>query len=249
MKNILIIIITLLTLVPNIAVAQESTPSGSQVPESEEEIERVQRIKDIVASKVAELNLVEKRGIIATVKEISSTEIEAVDYRGNDIVIDVDELTSFDFEDEELGITDLEFGVSYSFVGLFNKDSGKLLARFISPAASIPNYVNGAISKIDEENFQIEVVDAKGQTFTIDIETATDTMIVDEEGQLNESGFSELAVGQRIIVAGYSLEENEMSATRVMHFEQIPPSTQVLANLDIDEIATESSEITDEELN
>lgn len=221
---------------PNIIFAQENdtttaTPSGNQIPESEEEIERVQRIKDIVASKVAELNLVEKRGIIATITESSNTKIKAVDNKNNDIEIDVDELTNFDFEDEDFGISDLEVGLIYSFVGLYNKDSEKLLARFISQPNSIPDYLNGAISKINEADFQIDVVDAEGKTSTIDIEKSTGTMLIDDSGELKKSGFSSLVVGQKIIVVGFSTDEDTISSTRIIHFIQIPPPVEVIANL------------------
>jgi len=238
MKNIAVLLIAVLLLAPNIAFAQEkeevtpsAAPSANQVPESDEEIERVQRIKDIVASKVAELNLVEKKGIIATVTEVSSTEIKAIDYKNKNVTVDVDELTNFDFEDEDFGISDLEVGEVYSFVGLYNKDSEKLLARFISQPKSIPNYLEGAISEINEDDFQITIVNAEGKSTTIDIETSTDIMLVDASGGFDDSGFSAFEVGQRVIAAGFTNNDDEFSVTRVIHFEQIPPPVEVLANL------------------
>lgn len=236
MKKLFLIIISLLILMPNVTFAQEedsstATPSGNQIPESKEEIERVQRIKDIVASKVAELNLVERRGIIATITESSNTKIKAVDNKNSNIEIDVDELTNFDFSDEDFGISDLEIGVIYSFVGLYNRDSEKLLARFISQPDSIPDYINGAILKINEDDFQIDVVDSEGKTSTIDIEKSTGTMLIDDSGELKTSGFSNLVVGQKIIVVGFSTDEDTISSTRIIHFTQIPPPVEVIANL------------------
>lgn len=244
MKKILFLLIALIIFVPNSVLAQEETedeelsptaaPSTNQVPESDEEIERVQRIKDIVASKVAELNLVEKKGIIATVTELGSTEIKGVDYKNQNITIDVDELTKFDFEEEDFGISDLEIGQMYSFVGLYNRDSEKLLARFVSRPASIPDYIDGAISEINEDDFQITLVDAKGHNFIIDVESSTDTVIIDEAGGLEDSGFSDLALGQRVIAAGFLDENDSMSASRLIHFAVIPPPVEVLANLEKD---------------
>ena len=239
MKKIFVLLITIIIFAPNVALAQEednspsptTAPSGNQVPESKEEIERVQRIKDIVASKVAELNLVEKKGVIATVTEISNTEIKALDNKGENIKINVDELTKFDFEDEDFGITDLETGVVYSFIGLYNKDAENLLARFISQPDSIPDYTEGAISQINEDDFQIEVINSDGEKFTVDIENSTDTMSIDETGGLEESGFSDLVNGQRVIVVGFPTEENEISASRLIHFTDIPPTVEVMSKL------------------
>ena len=55
----------------------------------------IQRIKDIVASKVAELNLVEKRGIVGKLKENSNMHLVISDIKSNTRNIDVDELTKF----------------------------------------------------------------------------------------------------------------------------------------------------------
>lgn len=242
MKKLVVLFALITLLLPNIVLAQEedteeditptTEPSTNQVPESDEEIERVQRIKDIVASKVAELNLVEKKGIIATVTEVGSTEIKAIDNKDQNITIDVDELTNFDFDEEDFGISDLEIGQVYSFVGLYNRDSEKLLARFISQPASIPDYVDGAISEINEDDFQITLVNAQGDSFVVDIETSTDTLIIDENGGLEESGFSDLLKGQRVIAVGFLDEENSMSASRLIHFAVIPPPVEVIANLE-----------------
>ncbi len=248
MKRFTLSLIALLLLVPNIAIAQETTevteptavPSANQLPESDEEIERVQRIKDRVASKVAELNLVEKKGILAAITEVSSTEIKAVDNKNENVTIDVDELTNFNFEDEDFGISDLEVGQVYSFIGLYNKDSGVLLARYIAQPNSIPDYVNGAVTELNEDDFQVTILTADGTVFIVDIETSTDTMLVDLEGGLEESGFSGLSVGQRFIAAGFMTDETNLTATRAIHFEQIPPSVEILANLESSTVATGS---------
>ena len=234
-KLFLTLTIILFLTTPQIILAQEAdpttSPSANQLPESDEEIERVQRIKDIVASKVAELNLVEKKGIIATVTDTTNTEIKGVDIKGENVEISVDELTEFDFEDEDFGISDLENGTVYSFIGLYNKDTETLLARFISEPNSIPNYTEGAISEINEDDFQITVMNAKGESFSVDIEKSTDTAIIDDKGSLEESGFSDLEIEQRIIVVGFITDEKNISASRIIHFQKIPPTIEVLSKL------------------
>lgn len=236
MKHLTLILLFLIALTPSVIFAQEeitptAAPSANQIPESDEEIEKVQRIKDIVASKVAELNLVEKKGIIGTVIEVSNTKIKVMDNKDEEIDIDVDELTKFDFEDEDFGISDLEKGVIYSFIGLYNKDTETLLARFISQPDSIPTYIEGAISSLNEDDFQIEVIDSEGKTSIIDIETSTDTSSVDMEGALEESGFTDLEKGKRVIVVGFTTEDKTVSASRLIHFNDIPPTAEVLAKL------------------
>src|ERR1035437_5362298 len=55
----------------------------------------LQKVANEIASKTAQLNLVEKRGIIGTVTDVSGTQITLSDLNGNTRFVDVDELTKF----------------------------------------------------------------------------------------------------------------------------------------------------------
>ena len=73
MKRILIILLLCLIFLPSITLAQTKTPT-QKVPTSDE-IEKisdkVDELKDKVASRVAQLKLVEKRGIVGVVESVS----------------------------------------------------------------------------------------------------------------------------------------------------------------------------------
>lgn len=208
-------------------------PSQNQVPTEAEDIERIQRIKDIVASKVAELNLVEKRGIIGTVKEIDKMEIVIMDIKGSTRQIEVDELTKFNIAKTASDISDLKTGVQYSFVGLYNKETKKLLARTVGNVTGIPVQLEGAISSIEAKEFQIEIVNAKGETKKVDIENSTKTNLASPDGDLVKSGFSKLEENSRILVVGFLDEDDDelITATRVIHFEDVPPSKEMQSHI------------------
>src|SRR4051812_49382042 len=53
--------------------------------------EQINQLKEKIASRVSELNLVEKRGMIGTVTEISGSKITMKDVQGNTRFVDVDE--------------------------------------------------------------------------------------------------------------------------------------------------------------
>src|ERR1035437_9874018 len=55
----------------------------------------LEKVANEIASKTAQLNLVEKRGIIGTVTDSSGTQITLSDLNGNIRFVDVDELTKF----------------------------------------------------------------------------------------------------------------------------------------------------------
>lgn len=216
------------------------TPSvkpSNPVPENDEELEKVQKIKDIVASKVAELNLVEKRGIVATITAVSGMKITVKDIKENVRQVDVDELTKFDIsDDDDAGISDLKKGSTYSFIGIFNKETQRLLARSVNTINTIPFYFEGAIQSVDEDEFQIVIVNAKGEKKTVDIQSSTKTSLADNDGNLIKSGFSKLEENARVLAIGFlgKTDKNMLSAIRVIHFEDVPPSKEMQSHVKLD---------------
>lgn len=211
--------------------AATPTPAGKTSPTDSVEIEKIQKIKDIVASKVAELDLVEKRGLIGTIKDNKKMHLVITDIKGKTRNIDVDELTNFSIgnKDEKLGVSDLEKDTLYSFVGLYNKDTERLLVRTVTKASTIPDFFEGIITSINEGTFQIEIVNSKGEKKTADVQKTTKTNLSTVDGKIVKSGFSKLESGQRVIVAGFLdlKDSNLIASTRVIHFDEIPPSKEM----------------------
>lgn len=213
-----------------------TTPQPSnEIPKSDD-IEKIQRIKDRVASKVAELNLVEKRGIIGKVREVSNMKIAVDDLKGAIRQIDVDELTKFNVSKSVTGISDLKKGNTYSFIGIYNKDTKRLLARVIGSTASVPVFFEGALTDVDSKKYQINIVTDKGETKKIDIENSTKTNLADSEGDLVKSGFSKLELSKRILAVGFVDDKDEslLTALRVIHFDSIPPSKEMQSHIKIE---------------
>lgn len=216
--------------------ASTPSPSNNEIPKSTD-IEKIQRIKDLVASKVAELNLVEKRGIIGTIREVTNMKIAITDIKGSIRQIDVDELTKFNITKSASGISDLEKGKMYAFVGLYNKDTKKLLARVINNTNTIPVHFEGAVTSIDSKKYQLTAVDQKGVTKKIDIESSTKTTLADSEGDLTKSGFSKIETNKRILAIGFADQKDKdlITALRIIHFENIPPSKEMQSHVKIEE--------------
>jgi len=127
--------------------------------------------------------------------------------------------------------------VNYSFIGIYNKDTRRLLARVISESTTVPVNFEGVVTELNEDDFQVTVVDEEGTKKTVDIERSTKTSLYDEEGVLVKSGFSEIQLNDRIIVIGFTDEEDEnlISASRIIHFQEIPPSKKMQSYVDLDE--------------
>ena len=233
--TIISILILLGNVLPIFAATPTPSPSKNEIPKDSADLEKIQKIKDIVASKVAELNLVEKRGIIGAVKEISGMKITITDIKGDTRQIDVDELTKFSMSKTSTGISDIEKGETYSFVGLYNKETQRLLARSINATNSVPVYFEGAITSVDKKAFQIEAVNEKGETKKIDIENSTKTSLATIEGDLEKSGFSKLEVNGRILAIGFwdKKDKDLLSTLRLIHFSDVPPSKEMQSHVKV----------------
>lgn len=234
-KNILIPALLIAILIPSFSFAQTPTTTLTPTPkeESAEEVdEKVDQLKNKVASRVAELNLVEKRGFIGTVKSVSDAQITVTDLNNKNRIIQIDELTKYSSnEDENFTESDIKVGSKISALGLYNKDSKKLLARFINEI-SIPVFISGVVSEIDEKEFTITIKTTDSKNFTVDIENITKTYELSND-ELDASGFSKIEKMQNVFIVGFPDvdEENRISATKAVIVPDIPNNPNVEINI------------------
>src|SRR3990167_5837024 len=107
--------------------------AATPTPENKNQEIKDQLISNI-ASRVAQLNLVEKRGIIGKVTEATNTQITLSDIKGDTRFVDVDELTKFSSPNAKgtFGISDITKDATVGILGLYNKESRRILARFVN---------------------------------------------------------------------------------------------------------------------
>jgi hypothetical protein len=196
------------------------------------ELKTIEKIKEMVADKVSKLNLVEKRGFIGIVQDTSNTQIIAQDIHGKKRFVDIDELTKFQDSigsSKTFGISDISKGDRLAFVGNFNKDSERLLARFVTKTSSIPQYIQGTVTAVDSKEFTITVTDKKNEKTVVDIERSTSTKSYEEEDGVQKSGFSDIEVGETVLVVGFADEDDteRISASRILHFVKAASESEV----------------------
>src|SRR5581483_5090958 len=154
----------------------------------------------------AQLKLVEKRGIMGTVTDVSDTQLTLKDVKGDTRFVDVDELTKFigtTKSGEALGISDIKKGQDVGVMGLYNKQSRRILARVIEIKVN-PKMLGGSIATIDSDNFIIHVATDNGDQVQVEFETTTKTVSFTKSGgKLVRSGFSKLLVGESVFVVGF----------------------------------------------
>ncbi|HRN96316.1 MAG TPA: hypothetical protein PLD54_02625 [Candidatus Levybacteria bacterium] len=217
---------------PAVVSAQTKTPAPSATPEAsaEAELKTIEKIKEMVADKVSKLNLVEKRGFVGVVQDTSNTQITVQDIHGKKRFVDIDELTKFQDSigsSKTFGISDITKGNRLAFVGNYNKDTERLLARFVTKTVSIPEYVQGTVTEVDDDEFTITVTTQKNEKKMVDVERSTTTKVYDSEEGVQKSGFSQIEVGEKILVVGFPNEDDttRLSASRILHFIQTEESS------------------------
>lgn len=204
------------------------TPSPTNaVASPSSDMSRIEKIKEMVAQKVASLRLVEKKGVFGIVRETSTTQLTLVNKNNEERIIDVDELTKFqDPTVKSFGVSDIEKEDVLSVIGLYNKDSKRLLARFITRVVTHSVYLDGIVADKDRVNFTVTVANAKGEKSVVSIETTTKTQEYQKGDGMKKSGYSRINIGERVLVYGFpdKNKKEEIIATRIVRLVDIPPS-------------------------
>jgi predicted RNA-binding protein len=242
MKNILVIIslIVITIFVTKTAFAASPTPTAAL--EKNSEAIQLDNLKSKIASRVAELNLVEKRGIAGAVEEVSGTQIVLIDIKGDKRYVDVDELTKFYSPDSDsFGISDIAKGTVLGVIGLYNKQSKRIMAREID-VITLPKTIQGAVLSIDDKKHTFELLGEK-EKLSIDVATITKTFEYTKKEDLTSSGFSKLSENQNVIAFGYIDIKNSklLLASRIIIFPEVPRNPKI--NIIQDALAPETTVI------
>ena len=161
--------------------------------------------------------------------------------------VDVDEITKFSSPSAKssFGLSDLTKGTKISILGLYNKQSQRILARFIN-GFTVPSYIQGRIGSIDKKNFNITIISEDQKETVVDVETLTTMSIYTKEEGLSKHGFSKLAIGDKITVTGFpdKKDPNILIASRLMVLLELPQNTKIIIKEPLEEkTATPSSAI------
>ena len=224
MKEIFSIILVTLLLGTSTAMALAvETPTPSTAPTKtlpgDTLTKEITNLKEKIASRVAELKLVEKRGIIGIVSEVKDTQFTLTDSKGDTRFVDVDELTKFSGTDSKstFGISDIKKGMSLAILGRYNKQSERLLARFVKQISQ-PIFLSGRVTEIDSEDFSFVIKDKDGKTTNIDVENLTKTKSYTKEDGLIKAGFSKINTGDSVVLSGFpdKKDPSRIVATRIL---------------------------------
>lgn len=222
----LLVVVRVNALTPTPSIKPTVSPSTTPMVNSE----AINELKERIASRVAQLKLVERRGIIGTVTDLSDTQISLSDLQNNTRFVDVDELTKFASPSakDSFGISDLSKGVKLGVLGLYNKQSRRTLARFID-VLSLPVSIHGAVGEIDNKNYTLTVFTENDEQKIIDVENTTRTLAYTKGSGLLRAGFSKIKEQENIIIIGFTdiKNKNRIIASRILLFPEIPKNPKI----------------------
>jgi len=210
--------------------AAVATPTPITTP-TQGDIQQIDDLKTRIASRVAQLKLVEKKGIIGTVTDATNSQITLTDINGNIRFIDVDELTKFSnpsITGTSFGISDINKGMTIGVLGLYNKQSRRILARQIS-VLTIPKILIGAVSSVDNKNFNFYIVSEDNKKTFIDVETITKTYSSNTGSPFVSAGFSKIKIDESVVIIGFPDKQNpdHIIASRVLLFPDVPKNPKI----------------------
>lgn len=205
----------------------EISPTISSSEKNESLVDQINELKDKVASRVAQLKLVEKRGAVGVVDAATDTRITMTNGDGDILIVDVDEITKFSSPSAKgtFGISDLQKGSTVSVIGLYNKESKHILARFVT-AFTLPTFLSGTVKDVSKEDFTITVTGPENVDTIVDIETTTKINTY-EDGEVVRSGFTKIAAGDRVEIVGYAdkKEKNRITGSYILQLNDLTPPT------------------------
>ena len=226
MKKIFILFlfgILVTILLTNFAYAATPTPTGDVT-------EQINKLKERIASRVAELKLVEKRGVIGVVTDVSETQLTITDTNDDTVFIDVDELTKFTSPDAKgsFGISDISKGSTVGILGLYNKESRRILARFVDVMVLLHNY-SGVVTDKNSTDFSFTIQTVDNKKLSVDVENITRTYSYTKEDDMVKSGFSKIQSGERIYLVGLvdTKKSNNIIASRIIRFPELPVNSKI----------------------
>lgn len=232
-KLIALSYLTYFILVPSIY-AVTINPSPTDIPTrtpTPNPIEKqIDSLTNKIASRVAQLKLVEKRGVIGEVTDVSSTQITVNNLHGNTQFVDVDEFTKFSSSSSKsFGISDIKKGDKLGVLGLYNKESRRILARFVD-IIILPRIIHGTVSDIDAKNFTLGLASQDGKETTVDVQPSTKTFSFSSSASsLTKSGFSKIEIGQRIVAVGFPDKKDLelFEASKIITLPDLAPNPKI----------------------
>lgn len=189
--------------------------------------QNIEQLKERLATKVAQLQTEVKRAMFGTVKSVSVASA-TVETPTKDIKIELGDNVSvaqmISGKRSSLTTDNISVGDPITVFGTYDATLDLLKAQYIFIESKVTTqHVAGTVTDIDTKGFTVTVSTAEGRTQIVDIERSTKTSSWTKDGGIVKSGFSKIAAGDVIHVAGTieTKQPDHISAIRILDLGNI----------------------------
>lgn len=225
-----------LTVIPPVF-AVSSTPSATPKINTTTSAtsQKIEDLKDRLATKVAELRQTSRRAIFGTIKSTSITSF-VVETTTKDVKIELmDEIKVIQYlkgKRTTLTTDDIAKGDIVAVFGEHDATLDLLKAAAVVIQAPSPERISGAVTSRDDKEFTLTITTPQNQTYIIDIEKTTITLAWDrQKKEIGKFGFSKIVAGDTVHVVGFPVpkKEQRISADRILDLGNLAsPAEQVV---------------------
>ncbi|OGG13844.1 hypothetical protein A2875_03685 [Candidatus Gottesmanbacteria bacterium RIFCSPHIGHO2_01_FULL_46_14] len=199
-----------------IAYAQTPTPTPSPVNQN-----KIDDLKERIATKVAELRQTQKQAISGSVKSISISTL-SIETQTKEVKIELkDDIAVAQLigrKRTDLKIDDIDKGDFVVVFGDYDSGLDILDAKLIYIQATPPERISGTVTDVDDKAFTFTVLATGNRRVIVDFEKTTLINTWSKEAGIAKAGFSKISVGDSIQVLGKPVpkKENRLSAMRIL---------------------------------
>lgn len=183
--------------------------------------DRVDDLKERIATKVAELRQTQKQALSGTVGDITVSTI-SIETTTKEVKIELtDDILVYQMirgKRTKLAIDDVDEGDFVVIFGDHDATLDVLSAKLIFIQASPPERLNGTVTETDRQENTFTVRASGDRSVIVDFERTTTANSWTKAGGIAKAGFSNIAVGDSVHIQGTAVprQENRLSATRIL---------------------------------
>jgi len=205
-----------------VSLAQEESTSAAETAATptpkEDQLEKIRKLKERVATKVAELRKKSKKAYSGEIKDVSESTILLLTKKEDEITIKVGEETKIFRvgvgKRKEITIKNLETGEKISALGVSEEE---LPAKIII-VKTLPLIIHGKVTEVDAEGGIITIQTKRREEFVVDYEKTTKCKVFEKGKGLVKGGLSKIKIDDRIHIIGTQNENDEtrLTARRIL---------------------------------
>jgi len=219
MKKIIYVLLVLFVLFVSATVNAQET---SEDPEETGIKEKINDLKERLATKVAELRAQNKRSFYGVIKEKSETNMILL-YRDEEIPVAVDDKTAYYSinaagKQSDAKLDSFEPGETATVFGQLDLDNKTVIASYLYEQ-QLPLIDQGTVTEVDEDDGSFTIKSASG-SITLDYEINTRCTLL-EDKEKTRCGLSSISIGDQVFLR-IEPDEKDISRAKALRILLVP---------------------------